>query len=257
MNEKKYKQAMDHIKTSSNFNERTKKLLSNNTVKKEKYQKIIKFRYGYGILVACLLLVFFIPMAFNNSQIELTNSTGNVKVKYVNRFPNISSSNNLVWLSEEEIFNERNTSIFKGEILDIKNIKIDMGGRYKHYRSIVSIKLIESYRGNERVGDVIKILMPGPINMDIWVEDTEVVSSMRVGDKGIFMPIKYDETHIYRENDSTLYLTDISEYGFMDGERYAFIEKENEIIYAKWAFESISKPMSLEDIEEYILDMIK
>ena len=70
------------------------------------------------------------------------------------------------------------------------------------------------------------------------------------------MPLKYDETHTLKENNSTLYLKDISEYGLLDGERFAFIQKEDRVVFANWAFESISKDSSLIDIERYVLDMI-
>ena len=130
MNEKKYKSAMKNIKTSSDFNENTIKMLADTSgeeTKREKYKKRSIPRYIYGAVAACLLLVFLLPSMLNNSKIDLENSTGNVKVKYVNRVPDIRTENELIWLSEDEIFNRYNTSIFKGEVIDIKNIKIDMG----------------------------------------------------------------------------------------------------------------------------------
>lgn len=257
MNEKIYNSAMKNIKTSSDFNDKTLEFLSSKEIKKEKYEKRVSRKYYYGVAIACLLIMLFaIPMLRNNT-IELQNSRGNITVKYVDKIPNILTESSLVWLSEDEIFNKYNTSIIKGEVIDIKNIKIEMGKGSEEYRAIATMKILESYRGNEKSGDVIKVLLPCPINMDTWVSDTDVVSVMSVGSIGFFMPIKYDSSHIYQENNATLYLADISEYGFMDGERFAFIQTENGVVYADGAFESIAKNPSLEDIEKYILDMIE
>lgn len=202
------------------------------------------------------MLAILIPM-LNNSAIDLQYSTGNVSVKYVKHFTKVQSNNSLVWLSEEEIFNEYNTFIFQGEVIDIKNIKIEMGKNNENYRAIASIKITENYRGNESVGDIAEVLLPCPIDTDEWVEDTDVISAIRVGTVGIFMPLKYDDkTSIWIENGAILYKTDICEYVFLDGERYAFLQTENGLSYAEWAFESIPENPTLEDIKAYILKMI-
>lgn len=250
-----------NIKTSLDFNDKTIELLSTKEIKKEKYNNIKRSnrKYFYGAAVTCFLLILFVIPMLSNGTIELQNSTGNISVKYVDDIPNIHVERSLVGLSEDEIFNKYNTSIFKGEVIDIKNIKIKMGmgKRSEQYRAITTIKILENYRGNEKSGDVVKILLPCPIKGDTWVEDTEIVSGMSVGTIGIFMPIKYDESSIRKENNATLYLMEISEYGFLDGERYAFIQTENGVVYADWAFKSIPENSSLEDIEKYILDMIE
>lgn len=257
MNKKIYSSAMKNIKTSLNFNEKTIELLSSKEIEKEKYDKKNNHKYFYGIAIASLFIILFTVSMLSNPTIELENSTGNISVKYIDKVPNIYTSSDLIWLSEDEIFNKYNTSIFQGEVIDIKNIKIKMGIGSKEYRAIATIKILENYRGNQSVGEHIKILLPCPIKDKFRVEDTEVVSAMNVGTIGIFMPIKYDKSHIYKENNATLYLIDISEYGFLDGERFAFIETENGVVYADWAFENISKNSSLVDIKKYILDMIE
>lgn len=256
MNKETYKSAVKNLRVSSDFNEKTLEFLSNKEIKREKYKKRIGLKYYYGVAVACLALIFFAMPMISNPSIELKNSTGNVKVKYVNNTPNIVAKYSLIGLTEDQIFNEYNTSIFKGKVTEIKNIRIQMGWGRREYRAIATVEVLNSYRGNEKLGDTVKILLPCSINMDIKVEDTGVVSSMNVDTIGIFMPIKYDESSIWQENNATLYLKDVSDYGFLDGERFAFIQTESGIKYSEWAFESIDKNPSLEDIEKYILDMI-
>lgn len=259
MNKKIYNSAIKNIKTSSDFNDKTIELLLSQEMKNEKYNYIKRFnrKHFYGAALACFLLMLFVIPKLSTPTIELQKSTGNIRVKYVDDIPNIYIQNDLISLSEDEIFNKYNTSIFSGEVIDIKNVKIEMGKGSEEYRAIVTIKILENYRGNEISEDVVEILLPCSINGDIWVEDTEIVSLMSVGTIGIFMPIKYDESHIRIENNATLYLMDICEYGFMDGERFAFIQTENGVAYADWAFESIPENPSLEDIKKYILDRIK
>ena len=52
-----------------------------------------------------------------------------------------------------------------------------------------------------------------------------------------------------------LYLKDISDYGFMDGMRYAFLQTEKGLIYSKWAFTSLNA-LSLDDVKKYVLEKI-
>ncbi|HHX56287.1 MAG TPA: hypothetical protein GX705_08060 [Clostridiales bacterium] len=186
----------------------------------------------------------------------LPNSTGNVSVSYVDKFPSVSKLSDLVWLTEDEIINEEEADIFKGQIKNIKNIEMDFDGMTE-YRSIAKIKVDKVYRGEVREGDTVSILLPCPINTDVWVEDTGVVSAMREGLTGIFMPIKYNEDSYIEMNKAKIHLKDLTEYGFFDGERYAFIEASDELIFARWAFESIKDANSLEEIEQYILKTIR
>jgi len=84
-----------------------------------------------------------------------------------------------------------------------------------------------------------------------------VISTMRVGMTGIFMPIKYDDTSYWEQNGTKLFLSDIAEYGFLDGMRYAFLVSDSEgIIFDREAYPSITEANSLDEIERYIVQMI-
>lgn len=58
------------------------------------------------------------------------------------------------------------------------------------------------------------VLLPAPVGTGLKVEDASVSSQITAGTKGIFLPIKYDETSIREENGKTLALLDLAEYGF-------------------------------------------
>lgn len=207
---------------------------------------------------ACFVLIFGVGifMLGNRNNIDLLLSTGNVKVSYINKAPNIVLSNSLIELSEKELFEKYDTAIFKGEIIDIKNIVIDFNGS-KEYRAIAKIKIDKVYRGSCKENDILSVLLPCAINSNVWVEDTGTVSSMRVGMTGIFMPIAYTEDSFIEENGTKLYLKDIADFGFLDGERFAFLETEKGLVFSKWSYKSIENAKTLGDIEIYIESMLE
>ncbi len=265
MDEEKYKSALDKLKVRENFNDRTLAFLMEKSGEKQEADSLTfnhrrKYKKKYAVPMAAVILFGIVIGTFLiniSSTIELPNSTGNVKVQYVKNTPDVRIQNDLVQLTEDELFHKYNTSIFKGEVKDIQNIKIDFGSGNKHYQAIASIKVDEVYRGNEKTGDIVRVLLPCPVNSDIWVEDTGVVSQVRVGTVGIFMPKKYDDNDYWEESGSRLILKDISGYGFMDGERFAFLQTKNGIIYADWAYPSVSEVSTLDELKGYVLKMIE
>lgn len=210
-------------------------------------------------VAACFVLIIGIGISLvynQSSTIKLTEASDKVSVKYVNNVPSISVSSALVNLTEQELFSKYDTSIFKGTILKVDNIEINLNGE-KEYRAVAQIKVEKVYRGDCKVEDTVSILLPCPISNGIWVEDTGTVSAMKVGVTGIFMPMKYNETSYYEANGAKLALTDLADYGFADGERYAFLKTDNGIVFSRWAYKSIDKVTTLEEIEDYINKMIK
>jgi len=261
MNKNTYKSAIDNMQFSKNLDAKILDHLSSHTSQPQNDIAKIKIKknrlYPVFAAAACILvLMLTIPIFNGNSDFELPNSVGNVSVKYVNKAPSVSIESELVWHTEEELFHKYNTDIFMGKIEDIKNIKINFNGSTE-YRAIAKIKMDKIYRGNGTVGETVSVLLPCPIDTNQWVEDTEVVSSMRVGMTGIFMPLKYDETSYREENGAKVYLQDIAEYGFLDGERYAFLNSDYGLLFAKHAYKSIASAATMEEIEQFIIKMIK
>ena len=121
--------------------------------------------------------------------------------------------------------------------------------------AIAEIEVTETLRGNISAGEVTAILLPAPVNMNIWVSDTEISSQITKGATGIFMPIRYDGTSIISMNDATLFLSEITEYGMLDGERYAFLETSDGLAFARWAYESIADATTIDEVRQYIIEM--
>lgn len=81
---------------------------------------------------------------------------------------------------------------------------------------------------------------------------------MKAGMTGIFMPMVYDdETAMWLENGASLDQRDLAEYGFADGERYAFLEKGSGLVFNRGAYASIADATTLDEVEEYIEKMLE
>lgn len=79
-----------------------------------------------------------------------------------------------------------------------------------------------------------------------WLIRT-AASQMEAGMRGVFMPVRYDETSVYEANGKTLYLAEVARYGFLDGERWMFLEKpDGPIVYS----EEYHPPFSVTDLKE-------
>jgi hypothetical protein len=217
-------------------------------------------------MAACLAIILIaaicIPLlnlnpGTGNDTFNLVRSTGNVSVSYAENAPATPGIHaKLAWLTEDELFNKYGNDIFKGTIEKIRNIEIDIDGM-KQYKSIAAIKVEKVYRGDLKAGDTASILLNCTIDGKMEVEDTGVISSMREGMTGIFMPYKYDETSFGENNASKVYWMELAQYGFSDGERYAFLETDNGLIFDHSAYASIDSAKTLDEVEAYVESMIK
>lgn len=252
-----------------NKNQKEKKLQHKTILVQEKSPKKDKrinrsFWFKHPVQIISVAIASFLIVLFsgkmileNQNLIPLENSHGSVKVKYIKNAPDIRSSYDLVYYTEEELVQRDGLEIVQGTITDIKNIEVTIEGNEEYY-ALASILVEKVYQGQSQVGDVIVIKLPCPIKNGVWVEDTEVASAMRVGMKGIFMPFTYDdENSFYQQGNTTLYWKDIVDYGLLDGERYAFLETSDGIKYAEFAYPSLEGTKSLEDIENFIVTMLE
>lgn len=208
---------------------------------------------------ACLALVILAAVTIVDQQwnrIELSDGSFHVTARYTNRIPSSRTSNLLVARTEEELFTVHDTAIFRGTVLEVRNIELNFNGS-KDYRAIAKIEVEKVYRGPCGAGDVVSVLLPCPIGTGIWVEDTETVSHMRAGTTGIFMPMIYDEHSVSERNGARLILADVAGYGFADGSRYAFLEVEAGLLFARHAYPSISGARTLDEVEEYVEAMLE
>jgi hypothetical protein len=233
----------------------------NKAIKKHKSLKsLIKFAVP---AVACLILAVMIavPLFNNNSNFDLILSSG-VTVKYVINPPNIKTSALLAYLTEEELFAPVSHGfemvIFEGKVVKVDNIVISFQEQHKDYRAIVHVKVSEVYRGNIEPGTTVSILLPAPVGKtNFWVSDTTISSQMNVGTTGIFMPARYEESTVWEQNNKTLYLQELAEYGFLDGERWAFIETPSGLQFSRHAYESITDATTLDEVRQYVITMLE
>ena len=214
----------------------------------------------WGAMVACLAMLVAGVFSINQqrNQISLSDNSTNVAAYYTdNPFIFIISIDSLIPLTEEELFTTFNTAIFKGTVSKIRNIVVNFDGE-KAYRAIAEIEIEEVYRGPCSAGDTVSVMLPCPIAKGFWVTDTSTISAMEVGTTGIFMPMIYDdESSIWEQNGAKLDKRDIADYGFADGERYAFLETEDGLIFARDAYVSIANVNTLDEIEDYIKTMLE
>jgi hypothetical protein len=202
-------------------------------------------------VAACLVLAVAASAMLGGGRIALPNATGRVSARYIfYPFPvNISSS--LVELTEDEIFNAWASVIFYGKVAKIRNIVLNFNGELE-FRALASIEVGEVYRGDIAPGDILSVLLPCPINGGLWVEDTGVISRLKEGMSGIFLPRRYTETDFWEQNGAAVLQRDIAAYGMPDGERYAFLETPEGIAYSAWGFPSLPENASMEDVKELI-----
>jgi hypothetical protein len=194
----------------------------------------------------------------SSNSLTLERSSDSIKAAYVDEAPdNGASSIKLLQMTEEELFNSYQTDIFSGTVKSVRNIELLIGGE-KNYYAVIEITVDQTFRGSSASGDTVSILVDYPINISgMEREDTSVTRSITEGMRGIFMPLKYDESQALEVDGEKLYWTDLANYSFPDGERYAFLESQDGLIFDRTAYASIQDAKTLEDIEQYVTMMLE
>ncbi len=187
---------------------------------------------------------------------DLSEIKGGAKVQYVEDIPMESVSADLAQLSLDDIFHKMNTAIFMGTVKEVRNIEIAFGN-YTEYRALVQIQVTKVYRGEMKEGDIIMVLLPCGINTGVWVEDTDVVSQIQEGVTGIFMPTIYDKDSYMEMDGIRLNYQDLGDYGFSDGERFAFLQLEKGLALSTWQYPELEKATTLDEVEQYILKQLQ
>jgi hypothetical protein len=214
-----------------------------------------------GTIAACLALIFTLALPSIHKPLENASMPAAFQsgiAKYIDSPPSDLpfTKADLIWLSQEDIFNKWNTAIFSGTVTKLNNIVISFKSD-KSYRAIAEVKVDKIYRGAIDKGDTVSVLLPCPIGGGIMMTGTEIISQLTVGTYGIFMPIEYDASAYWEQNGYTLKLQDVAPYGLADGMRFSFIESKDGIVFARDMYPAISEAKTLEEIENYILGMIK
>ena len=226
-------------------------------------EKVIAIVFNWKRLVPVaiffVLVVAIIIPFFNKSggDFDLLLSDKGIKVSYVSKVPNMNTSSSLVYLTEDELLADAyegyNVVIFSGTITEVKNIRLDFGDRSDNYRAIANILVDDVLRGDMMIGETITLLLPAPVGIEgLCVSDTGISSQMAAGMAGVFTPIKYDETSVREQGGKKVYLLDLAEYGLLDGERWAFLETVNGLLYNHGAYPSLVGAVDLDDVKGYI-----
>lgn len=219
----------------------------------------------WSAVAACLCIVLggVILFRFSDSptnpqlgEIVLSDKT-TAEVTYGYNGPQTFSEASLVYFSEEKMFSREDMYIFRGKVSDLANITIDFNGE-KEARCIALVVIEEVYKGDLAVGDAIRMLIPCAIGLEgVSESSTKVIRQIESGMEGIFMPWVYDEDSYMEQNGAVLMQQDIAECGLADGMRWAFLSTERGLVYDKNAYPGAKDAADLDDIEEYVIKMLK
>jgi len=261
MKNKKIIESLEKIKPDGISRRRMLNTIQSMNDSKEKVVKMKKNTLQMLVpvaLVAALLMTNGIPKLMNNNS-SLLYSKGNVMVNYIDDAPEMAVDPMAITaiFSEDEVFNMFKTDKFMGTVKSVKNVKIDFNGSLS-YRAIATILVEKSYDGNAKVGEEVDLLLPGPVDAgQIIGADFNIQPAMKVGERGIFMPIIHDETSQWEENGTVLDLREIAEYGIIDTQRFVFLETKEGLVFVRETFPQIKDAKTLDEVEAYILEKIK
>ncbi len=187
---------------------------------------------------------------------------------YTGELPMSASMMDIRGMSSDEIFTEYDTLIFRGTITDIQYIEIVSKENAQgyvltllDYYGIVSVEVASSVRGEAQPGETVRILVYGLTDPDanMWVEDTDIVSQMRVGMEGIFLPVPLAAGEAVSHGGSSLSLSGLAPYRLADGMHFVILDAPDGLAYATWAYRGM-EASSLDAAEASIrgrLDMIE
>lgn len=200
-----------------------------------------------GALILCIAMGF-LYCNFIHSDIKLKKSSKGITVNYINKFPDVSYRN-LSDITEEEIWNDERYDIVEGTVEEIRNVKIRFGAE-KCYGAIITIKPEEIIKGTLDETQI-KIFVDCNIGKADSSGDSEILKTLKEKDRGIFIIYKYSDADVWENDKKNLYMDELAEYGFVDAERFAFIEKNGKVYFSS-IYKNISEDDTLEEIKEYI-----
>lgn len=169
----------------------------------------------------------------------------------------MANKNALLYLTEEEMFTKENMYVFRGIVRELTNIIIDFNGE-KEGRCIATIVIEEVYKGEISAEEEISVLLPCSIESGkMFAEDTGIIAQLKIGMEGIFMPVVYDQKDAMGRNGAVLVFRDLASCGISDGMRWVFLSTDRGVHFARFAYSGAKDAVSLDDIEAYVLKMLK
>ena len=219
-------------------------------IERKPYQRL---KWGAGLLIAVAAGFMLFTSNVWNERIPLsTDSTANsVHIVDQSKVTSDISEENMMDMTEDELFSKWNPVVVRGTVTDIRHIEIDFNGETE-YQSLITIHVSNVYRGDVQIGRDL-IVRADAIGETGQAEHMSVISHVKQGMEGIFMPIPYDDEFVWEQNDATLRLKDIADYGFPDGERYLFLDTPNGLLFERVAYPSLQGVDSLDEVEDWMM----
>ncbi|MBR2077758.1 MAG: hypothetical protein IJ878_10430 [Exiguobacterium sp.] len=219
-------------------------------IERKPYQRL---KWGAGLLIAVAAGFMLFTSNVWNERIPLsTDSTANsVHIVDQSKVTSDISEENMMDMTEDELFSKWNPVMVRGTVTNIRHIEIDFNGETE-YQSLITIHVSNVYRGDVQIGRDL-IVRADAIGETGQAEHVSVISHVKQGMEGIFMPIPYDDEFVWEQNDATLRLKDIADYGFPDGERYLFLDTPNGLLFEQDAYPSLQGVDSLDEVENWMM----
>lgn len=217
-----------------------------------------RWRWFGGIIAAAAVTLLAVTWDGFKELIPLSDSSSNMSVAYIDEgdIDVGMSSANLIEMSEDELFSKWNPAVVRGVVKQIDHIELDFDGQAE-YQSIVTIGVTDVYRGDIEPGSTIQVLTVAGVGSEVLQSDADVISELRLGMEGIFMPRRHDASHVWSQNGATLQVMDVTDYGFPDGERYMFLETDKGIVFSRDAYPSLRGAETLDDVEAFMMERFR
>ncbi|TYQ15375.1 UNVERIFIED_CONTAM: hypothetical protein Cloal_1822 [Acetivibrio alkalicellulosi] len=260
---KKIKEAFNELHADPVLIEKTKKIII-----QEKKPVVSFFQWKY-VLVPSLVLLITISLWAGYPHLRSTPSEqaeGNSYFTILNKPPEEIPQGLMDYqpLTQDQIFDFASI-IVHAEITGFKWVRLENEREFFRYRTIVTAKVLNSYKGDAVIGHEIEILLPVAIpgyggDDGVWIEDNMTVQSLKKGMNAFFFAKEFDDQDYVGETQNRFPARDICKYGTQWGEEYILPEYNGTYTYFSDTFTSLKhldNRASFEEIESIIAQHIQ
>lgn len=212
-------------------------------------------------VAACLCIVVAAVLLSQSDEIRLSDASTATAVYGLDDEGMPSGKSRVEWYDEDELFSDETFQTelcaFRGTVTKLQNITLDYNG-YKICECIATVKVTTVYKGDFKVGDEVKLELPYPVGVEVRVKMPNLTRYIKVGIEGIFTPLVWDENSYSERRGAVLMHRDIADCGLPDGFRFMFLcTDDGELIWRHDAYPGAVGSATLDDIEEYVIKMLK
>ncbi|WP_195984858.1 hypothetical protein [Clostridium sp. D33t1_170424_F3] len=159
-------------------------------------------------------------------------------------------------LTEQEAFQRYHAPAFRGKVVSVQNISLTTeGGTYGKYMALAAIKAEKVFAGEIKEGDLVQVLVPFPIVRNDLEGDTSIISQIRTGTEGIWIPYQITDEFQMQVNGEKLYLSDLAEYEFT-GRYGIFLESDGKVLFQQGAY-ALHPDCTLDEAETYVVQCLR